>query len=91
MEGKNMSALSDSELDGISGGVASPGATMICIVNAPMYKSNPAGNHFRSASDTVENVVSGTLVKVYEYGAKYCKVVCGGKIGWIETALLGKQ
>jgi hypothetical protein len=90
-EGKNTSALKDSELDGVSGGVMSPGAAMICMVNAPLYKANPAGNHFRSASEALEHVAGGTPVKIYEYGAKYCKVVCGGKIGWIETDLLANM
>ena len=90
-EGKNTSALKDSELDGVTGGAMSAGETMICIANALLYKNNPAGNHFRSASEALEHVAGGTPVKLYEYGAKYCKVVCGGKIGWIETAMLGKH
>ena len=90
-EDKKMRAFSDSELEDVTGGAMSAGETMICIANTPLYKSNPAGNHFRSASEALEHIVSGTPVKLYEYGAKYCKVICSGKIGWIETALLGKQ
>ncbi len=78
-------ALTDEELDGVSGGVTSPGAGMVCMAAAPLYKSNPAGNQFRSKAEVVDNVEPGATVKLFEYGRQYCKVICNGKIGWIET------
>ena len=79
------------ELDGVSGGVASPGAGMVCMAAAPLYKSNPAGNQFRSQADILDTVQPGATVKLFEYGAQYCKVICNGKIGWIETDLLANM
>ncbi|MBQ7692566.1 MAG: hypothetical protein IJT29_03035 [Oscillospiraceae bacterium] len=84
-------ALNADELGSISGGVASPGAVMVCTAAAPLYESNPLGNHFRSTTQATDNVQPGTSVKLYEYGTRYCKVICNGKVGWIETAFLANK
>ena len=84
-------ALSDDELDSISGGAASPGAVMVCTSAAPLYASNPVGNHFRSAVNATDTVQPGSTVRLYEYGTQYCKVVCNGKIGWVETVFLANK
>ena len=83
--------ISEDVLDGISGGAASPGAAMVCTAAAPLYGSNPAGYHFRSAADTSGTVQPGAVVKIFEYGAKYCKVVSNGKVGWVETVFLANK
>ena len=83
--------LTDDELDSVSGGAASPGAVMVCTSAAPLYTSNPAGNHFRSAVNATDTVQPGSTVRLYEYGTQYCKVVCNGKIGWVETAFLANK
>ena len=80
--------LTDDALDGISGGAASAGATMVCTAAAPFYSSNPAGNHFRSTVSAQDTVQPGSTVRLFEYGPKYCKIICNGKIGWVETAFL---
>lgn len=85
------SALSDDALDSVSGGAASPGAVMVCTTAAPLYTSNPVGNHFRSTVNASDALQPGSLVKIYEYGARYCKVICSGKIGWVETACLANN
>ena len=80
--------LNEETADIISGGVAAPGAAMICTAATPLYASNPAGDHFRSTVNTTGTVQPGSVVKLFEYGAKYCKIISDGKVGWIETAFL---
>ena len=84
-------ALTEDELSSISGGVSTPGAAMVCTVPAALYSSNPAGSHFRSTSGTLDTVQPGAVARLYEYGTQYCKVVCNGKVGWIETAALANK
>lgn len=81
-------ALSEEELSGVSGGVASPGAVMACKTIATLYKNNPAGTHFRSAANTLGTLQPGTTVKLFAYGPQYSKVVGNGQVGWVETASL---
>ena len=83
--------LSEEEMGSVSGGAASPGAVMVCTAAAPLYKSNPAGNHFRSTSDAFDTLQPGSVVKIYEYGTQYCKVVSNGKIGWVEASKLANK
>ena len=84
-------ALGEDVLGSISGGAASPGAAMVCTSAAPLYASNPAGNHFRSTVSALGTLQPGSTVKLYEYGAQYCKVISNGKIGWVETAVLANK
>lgn len=85
---ENMLPLDDQLLDTVGGGTAVPGSMMVCVANAPLYTANPAGNQKRSATGIVDTVPAGMSVKLFEYGAKYSKVIANGKVGWIETALL---
>ena len=83
--------ISNEELSDITGGAATPGAVMICTMAAPLYKSNPVGGQFRSQASVIDTVQPGAIVKLYEYGTKYCKVVSNGIIGWVETAFLANK
>ena len=80
--------LPDDVLDSVSGGVASPGAMIVCKASAPLYKSSPAGNHDRSTPNILGTVPPNSTVRLYEYGMQYCKVISDGKVGWVETASL---
>ena len=88
---ENMLPLDDQLLDTVGGGTAVPGSMMVCVANAPLYTANPAGNQNRSAAGIADTVPAGTSVKLFEYGAKYSKVIANGKVGWIETALLADK
>ena len=83
--------ISSEELSDITGGAAAPGAVMVCTMAAPLYKSNPVGGQFRSEVGIVDKLQPGAIVKLYEYGTKYCKVVSNGIIGWVETAFLANK
>lgn len=83
-------ALSDEELGFVSGGAASPGTAMLCKAVTPLYGNNPAGTHYRSVSNTIGTLSPGSVVKLFEYGPKYCKVIGNGQVGWVETASLEK-
>lgn len=87
----NKTAINDEELDNISGGVATPGAVMVCTVPATLFAGNPAGGRYRSEAGKLDTVQPGTIARLYEYGTQYCKVVCGGKVGWIETSALANK
>jgi len=84
-------ALRDNDLENVSGGAVNPGAVMVCVSNAPIYGSNPAGNHFRTTVKPADTIPAGSTVKVFEYGTQYSRVVSNGKTGWIETALLANK
>ena len=86
-----MIPLDEEMLDAVSGGTAILGSIMVCVANAPLYISNPVGNHNRSAANTADTVPAGTSVKLFEYGPQYSKIIVNGKVGWVETALLADK
>ncbi len=85
---ENIKNLSDNALDDVSGGAAAPGSVVKCKATSPLYDSNPAGLHNRSAANSKCTVTPNASVRLYEYGPQFCKVIYEGKIGWIETANL---
>lgn len=88
---QNMLPLENEVLDVVTGGAAKPGSVMVCTANAPLYEGNPAGSNYRSTAVPKDTVPAGMTVKLYEYGAKYSKVIANGNIGWIETAFLASK